>query len=134
MAVELPTIISSSTILNAVVRAAERAVDELGESYFVVISGDFTPSVRVHRADERVQADPLSPAQPIPGSDAPIWKLKLTKGELTDRDAPKLFKDNPPRFFFLSRSEAADYIRSLENLVVDEIKANAAAATKEADQ
>ena len=96
------------------------------------ITGTCTASVQVFRSDERAEADPLATTQQIQSADSPIWKLKLTKGELIDRDAPQLLKDNPPRFFFLTREAAVEYIEGLERLVVAEVIAKAE-AQKEAN-
>lgn len=118
---QLPTVISSSTILNAVVRGAQRAAEKLGSDYRVVIAGDFSPSVRVYRIVDRSSEDALSPNQSVPKSEHPIWSMKLSKYELEGRDAPKIFKENPPRFFFLTRDEAAEYIEGLEQRAIEEI-------------
>lgn len=81
MDLQLPTVISSSTILNAVIRGAERAARELGPDYRVLVTGDFSAAVRVYRIIERSSSDVLSPNQPVPKSEAPIWSMKLSKGE-----------------------------------------------------
>lgn len=131
MDIQMPTIISTSTILNAVIRAAERAAEELGPDYRVLVTGDFSASVRVYRIVDRSSSDVLSPSQSVPKSERPIWSMKLSKSELEGRDAPKFLKDQPPRFFFLTRIEAEEYIDELEQKVIDEIIYLSAIAGKE---
>lgn len=132
MDLQLPTVISSSTILNAVIRGAERAARELGPDYRALVTGDFSAAVRVYRITERSSSDVLSPNRPVPKSEAPIWSMKLSKGELEGRDAPKFLKDHPLRFFFLTRAEAEEYIEALEQRIIAHIIDRSATAGKEA--
>lgn len=130
MDLQLPTVISSSTILNAVIRAAERATEKLGPDYRVLVTGDFSASVRIYRVVDRSSSDVLSPNQ-LPKPEARIWSMRLSKSELEGRDAPKFLKDHPLRFFFLTRAEAEEYIEALEQRIIAHIINQSATAGKE---
>ena len=113
----LPTVISTSVILNAMVRGAEKATETLGSDYFTVVHKDFmTPLVTVHRVEPETVDDILSTTQAQPMPEAAIWSMKLTEQDMTSSDNT-FFKANPLKYFFLTRDEALSYIDAIENAV-----------------
>jgi len=131
--IALPTVISNSVILNAVVRGVEKTVEELGESYFSVVHKDFLKViVSVYRQSTKRAADSLDPLQPRIESEPTVWSMELSASDLTSSkiDSP-FFKANPPQFFFLTREDAEAYIGSIESAVSELIKASATAKTTE---
>ena len=131
--IALPTVISNSVILNAVVRGVEKTVEELGESYFSVVHKDFLRViVSVYRQSSTRPVDPLDPTQAQIESEPTVWSMELRANDLTSSkiESP-FFKANPPQFFFLTRELAEEYIRSVETAVSELVKARAAAKTTE---
>lgn len=131
--IQLPTVISTSIILNAVVRSVERTVEELGEDYFSVVQKEFIKVVvSVYRRSALQPADDLDLSQAQIVSEPTLWSMELSANDLVSSriDTP-FFKANPPQFFFLTRELAEEYIHSVENAVSELVKASAAAKTTE---
>lgn len=127
--VKLPTVISTSVILNAVVRGAEAASTQLGDGYYSVVRKDiFRNTVSVFKDSVPSSTDPLDTAQSVADSETPIWSMELTDHTLDDKRW--IFK-NPPKYFFLSKEDASAYLKKIEEDTVKLILKSAANALKE---
>ena len=128
--VKLPTVISTSVILNAVVRGAEAASTQLGDEYYSVVRKDiFRNTVSVFKDSVPSSNDPLDTAQPVAESETPVWSMELTDHAL-DGKKP-LFADTRPKYFFLSKEDASTYLKKIEEDTVKLILKFAANAQKE---
>lgn len=121
-ALKLPTVISSSAILNAVVRGAEAAAVELGSDYFALVRKDFlSRNVAIYRRSGTSDAmNPLDPTQSLEVSDQAIWSTSVQDSALWDEEVKKnpLFQRLMLRYFFLNEEEALEYIAALEATVL----------------
>lgn len=132
----MPTLISTSVILNGVIRAAENAAEKLGPEYFSVIQKDFSSGyVRVYRSEPRGASEPLELTQSVPKMDDPIWSMKVDEYKLKNSpgELSAIFTEIPPRYFFLSEDEALSYIDSLEAAVVASVLQSAAQIDQNGD-
>lgn len=113
VSVKLPTVISTSVILNAVVRGADAAATQLGDGYYSVVRKDiFRNTVSVFKDSALSTNDPLDTAQPVADSETPIWSMELTDHTLDDKRW--IFVKNPPKYFFLSKEDASAYLKKIE--------------------
>lgn len=135
---KLPTVISSSAVLNAVVRGAEKAAGELGPNYFAVVQKDFlSRDVAIYRRDNAAEAqDPLDPTQSLEGSDQAIWKISVKEQALRAEELKKnpIFQRLMLRYFFLSEDEALEYIAELEATVLKLVREAIEKQTEEAEK
>lgn len=118
---KLPTVISSSAILNAVVRGAEKAAEELGPDYFAVVQKDFlSRDVAIYRRSAAEDQNPLDPTQSLEASDQAVWSTSVRDQALREEEVNKnpLFHRLMLRYFFLSEDEALEYITELESAVL----------------
>lgn len=128
--VKLPTVISTSVILNAVVRAADTAATRLGDGYYSVVRKDlFRNTVSVFKDSVAFTNDPLDTAQSVADSETPIWSMELSDHTLDDKRW--IFAKNPPKYFFLSKEDASAYLKKVEEDTVKLILKSAANALKE---
>lgn len=128
--VKLPTVISTSVILNAVVRGAEAASTQLGDEYYSVVRKDiFRNTVSVFKDSVPSSNDPLDTAQPVAESETPVWSMELTDHAL-DGKKP-LFADTRPKYFFLSKEDASAYLKKIEEDTVKLVLKFAENAQKE---
>lgn len=136
----LPTIISTTTILNSFVRGAHKAVKILGSEYFAVVSKNITRDfLDIYRSSSDFEnvTDPLSPIETNHEADKSIWSLKLESYELSKGSASgytHIFADTPVQFMFNTEVEAINYIDSLEAKVVELITNAAETANKTTNQ
>ncbi len=108
--VSLPTVISSSSLLQAIARGVRGAAAELGEGYFTVIHENLSMvKIQVFRSSTPPTQDPLSTAQPIPEKDRPLWSFDFRN--YSSEDA---IPEDSRRYFFLSDRDALSHIETLE--------------------
>ena len=130
VSVKLPTVISTSVILNAVVRGAEAASTQLGDEYYSVVRKDiFRNTVSVFKDSVPSSNDPLDTAQPVAESEMPIWSMELTDHALDEKKP--LFAETRPKYFFLSKEDASEYLKKVEDDTIKLILKFAANAQKE---
>lgn len=111
--VKLPTVISSSVILNAVVRGADAAATQLGDGYYSVVRKDiFRNTVAVLKDSTPSTNDPLDTAQPVIEGETPVWSMELTDYALDEKKP--MFAGTRPKYFFLSKEDASAYLKKIE--------------------
>jgi len=136
--IALPTVISTSAILNAVVRSVETAVKSLGSEYFSVAENSYgNIKLFVHRVAPDRSFDPLDTAQAAVKGTHSIWSVELGDRAISSdgKSSIPYFKSNPAQFFFLSEEAALSYIESVEKGFSEEVIAaiNSSTSTKEAN-
>lgn len=120
--VSLPTLISTSVMLNAVVRGAEAAAEKLGEGHYSKVSKSYGDAiVSIFKVEPRSGANLLDTSQKIVAAENPVWSKELNVHALTNGDKHKqdsIFSRITPKFLFLNEQEALDYLNSIEELTV----------------
>lgn len=125
----LPTVISSSIILNTFVKAAESASEKLGDGYYSVVRKEmFRNEAAVYKVAPKTVGDPLDTSQSIVDSEAPIWSMDLSESAL---EKASIFSKNPAQYFFLTKNGAVSYLKHLEDSIVKLILKSAENAIKE---
>jgi len=126
--IELPTMLSNSVLNNAVIAGAKRAAEELGDDYFSIVQkGFYSRTVSVFKGSLKVPADILDLSLEINLGSDPIWSLKLENFERHTKDLGDFFKNNPPRYFFLTEEDARAHIEDIQQKIIAMV---ASAATK----
>ena len=133
-AFSLPTVISSSVILNAIVRGTEIAVEELGDEYSTVVHKDvFRNSLFVYRKSAAAPADRLSTDQGVVAAQPSLWNYELDRG-IKDDSGGVFSSELPVRYFFLTEADALSYIDAIESKVKSLVLTAAAKHTEEEEQ
>lgn len=117
----LPTVISTATIMNALVRGAEKATEKLGDDYFAVVRYEYSNRIiSVYKSYSNDSSDTLSPTQEAIAPQRSVWSMKVSEHDVRYRDN-EFFKKNPPLYFFLQRKAALDYVNVLEGMIVEAV-------------
>lgn len=117
--IPLPTIISTSVILNAIVRGAQSAATELGNGYFAVVQKDFIKAnLCVYRFKPQSPIDVLEATQRPVLAEAAVWTIKIDEFDLS-HDAKiydGILPGSKPRYLFLTEEDALSYISAIETM------------------
>lgn len=117
---DLPVILSTSALLNAVVRGTEVAAGVLGTDYHAVVRKDLFKSVAsVYRTEPLDHDDIFDTAQLTVAGETPVWSMELSDRYLRDeRDRGAVFSKIPSRYFFLNYEDARAHLETIKAATV----------------